>query len=653
MDALLSPALALLNRMRFAQKVATIAVLLLLPQVISVQAQWRELQSQVTVVHQERAGLDLIAPALSLHAAVARQRAGITATEKTADLYASLKTAQAKAPVSLGSSKAFGRVTAAMALTAGKANAASLEGVLDTLTDLVNVVADNSHLSVDPQLASKYVIEATTTDATGLIAACATLTPHALISGNSEAADAVARLNRAASVRTAGVALAADLGKAAAPDPDLSARLHATIMSLSETGEVLNSDTYDAADALVSTSYGALTLTGSANHVGGPTAAIASTAGTLPEKLLTGARGMEISGTAVLQELLAARVAQLKGDQRAPLKTALLALLVALYVFVAFMRSTSRNLGRLLHSLQSLARRDLTDEPDVRTKDELGLMASALRQTTESLRGTLAEMDGNSESLAAAAEELSVTSREVAMAAQSTMDQVGLLGDGAARVDARTRLLRTDAQELNLSIAEIAASAEQAVSVVTEAVEQVQAARAASDELVASSQQIGDVVRLMTAIAEQTNLLALNATIEAARAGDAGRGFAVVAAEVKELAREAARASEDVAGKILVVQEQARMNGTTMDRVVVVIGQINDGQALIAGAVEEQTATTAAMQDSVADAAHAGTVIANGVRSVADLAQGTTAGASSTQQAASELARLSTDLRSVISSFRV
>jgi methyl-accepting chemotaxis protein len=172
------------------------------------------------------------------------------------------------------------------------------------------------------------------------------------------------------------------------------------------------------------------------------------------------------------------------------------------------------------------------------------------------------------------------------------------------------------------------------------------------DELGRSSARIGQVVKVITTIAEQTNLLALNATIEAARAGDMGKGFAVVANEVKELARETAKATEDIGAKIEAMQADTQRAVSAIAEISSVIEKIDLLQTKIATAVEEQSVTTSEIGRNIAEATTGSTEIAQNIVQVAQAAQSTAEGASNTQLSSQELSRMAQGLQRLVDEYR-
>ena len=175
---------------------------------------------------------------------------------------------------------------------------------------------------------------------------------------------------------------------------------------------------------------------------------------------------------------------------------------------------------------------------------------------------------------------------------------------------------------MTLTIQNIAANTTEAAKVAGEAVGVVHGANATVTKLGKSSAEIGEVIKVITSIAEQTNLLALNATIEAARAGEAGKGFAVVANEVKELAKQTAKATEDISGKIIAIQADTEGAVTAIGTVSGIINQINDISATIATAVEEQSSTTNEMTRNTSNAANGASNISVNMGKVAQAAAG-------------------------------
>jgi methyl-accepting chemotaxis protein len=190
------------------------------------------------------------------------------------------------------------------------------------------------------------------------------------------------------------------------------------------------------------------------------------------------------------------------------------------------------------------------------------------------------------------------------------------------------------------------------VGVADEAVREADATRRTIDQLGTSSQEIGNVVKLISSIAEQTNLLALNATIEAARAGEAGKGFAVVASEVKDLAQETAKATDDISQRVGAIQADASGAVAAIDRIGEVVSRISDSQHTIAAAVEEQSVTTKEMNRSVSDAAGGTGEIASAIDTLAGTSQVTTDGVREISTAVGELSHISGRLEELVATFR-
>jgi methyl-accepting chemotaxis protein len=254
-------------------------------------------------------------------------------------------------------------------------------------------------------------------------------------------------------------------------------------------------------------------------------------------------------------------------------------------------------------------------------------------------------------SLGGSAEELSAVSAEMSANAEETSAQANVVSAAAEQVSKNVQTVATGVEEMSASIREIAGNATQAAKVAQDAVKVADTTNATIAKLGESSSEIGKVIKVITSIAEQTNLLALNATIEAARAGEAGKGFAVVANEVKELAKETAKATEDIGQKIDAIQHDARGAIDAIKQISQIIDQINDISNTIASAVEEQTATTNEISRNVAEAAKGSGEIAQNITNVARAAQSTTEGASNTQQAAGELSRMAAELQQLVARF--
>ena len=251
--------------------------------------------------------------------------------------------------------------------------------------------------------------------------------------------------------------------------------------------------------------------------------------------------------------------------------------------------------------------------------------------------------------LASAAEELNSVSSQMGNQAEETSSQANVVSAAAEEVSKNIQSVATGSEEMSASIKEIAKNTSDSARVASQAVTVAETTNATVAKLGQSSAEISSIIKVINSIAEQTNLLALNATIEAARAGEAGKGFAVVANEVKELAKETTKATENIGKMIETIQEDTNGAVDAIGQISEIIKQVNDFQNTVASAVEEQTVTTNEMSRNVNEASKGGMEIASNISSVAQAAQSTNEGTKQTKEAAEELAKMAANLQSVVS----
>ena len=296
---------------------------------------------------------------------------------------------------------------------------------------------------------------------------------------------------------------------------------------------------------------------------------------------------------------------------------------------------------------------DLTSRVDQDRTDEIGELGKCLNLFVEKVHDILAQIAMTAQEVSDASANLSTTSQQIAANSEETSAQAKVVSNSAQQVSQNLQTVATGAEEMGSSIKEIAKNATEAAKVATSAVKVAENANAKVSKLGDSSTEIGQVIKVITSIAQQTNLLALNATIEAARAGEAGKGFAVVANEVKELAKETAKATEDISRKIEAIQTDTTAAVDAIATIREVINQVNGISSTIATAVEEQNATTNEMARNVSEAARGSGEITNNIGGMAQAAESTSRGAGDTQKAAQQLVENSADLRRLVEQFKI
>jgi methyl-accepting chemotaxis protein len=296
---------------------------------------------------------------------------------------------------------------------------------------------------------------------------------------------------------------------------------------------------------------------------------------------------------------------------------------------------------------------DLTSRVDEHRQDEIGDLGKCLNMFVAKMQQLLSQIANTARDVATTTQEVSTTTIEISSNSEQASAQATVVSNATQVVSQNLQTVATGAEEMGASIKEIAKNATEAAKVATSAVKVAESTNATVAKLGESSIEIGQVIKVITSIAQQTNLLALNATIEAARAGEAGKGFAVVANEVKELAKETAKATEDISRKIEAIQGDTQAAVEAIGSISSVIKQINDISNTIASAVEEQNATTNEMARNVSDAAHGSGEITSNIAGVAQAAESTSHGATDAQKAAKQLVETSAQLRGLVEQFKV
>ena len=303
-------------------------------------------------------------------------------------------------------------------------------------------------------------------------------------------------------------------------------------------------------------------------------------------------------------------------------------------------------------TLAKISAGDLTARVQGQYRGDHARLKEDINKMGADLQENLRTIGQNAQALSSSSEELTAVSHQMAGTAEETATQANVVSAASEQVSRNVATVASGGEQMQSSIREIAKNANEAARVAKHAVQVATTTNGTVAKLGDSSTEIGNVIKVITSIAQQTNLLALNATIEAARAGESGKGFAVVANEVKELAKQTAKATEEISQKIEAIQSDTKAAVGAIAEIGSIINQINDISNSIASAVEEQTVTTNEINRSMAEASKGVGDISKNITGVAMAAKDTTQGANDTQKAAAELSQMAARLQSVVSSFK-
>ncbi len=671
---IIRPAEVVMGRLRYAQKFMLIFTLFLVPLLVSGWLLIKEIGADIAFLEQEHRGVEYIGAVRRLlehvpqHRGLAfaylngdknfRQKVIDKGKQVKADFIA-LEAQEQRLGGVLASRQKFTALKNTWEQLGAQVMDMSAEEsfrrhseLVESIIGLVTHVADTSGLILDPELDSFYLMDT-------VVNILPTLTNDmgqargigAGVAAKSEmSAEQSMRLAVLEDrVRTGNHRLKSALAVAVEENPDIGVRLRGQDQVAVESGEAflhqLDSEILQADVINVS----------------------AETVFAVGSKAISAGFELYDRVLPALDDLLLSRVEEKKSEEMYSVVTAVVILLVLLWLFGGFYAGVINSIQRIAAGASRLADGDLTTRVQVQVHDEMKDIGEGFNRMALSFNQVISRLSSSAEQVAASSEELSAVTMQTGQTIEEQQSQ--------------TEQVATAMNEMNATVQEVAKNIADTASAANGANQETQAGRQVVDEAVTAiqglageiesaaevihkveedSDSISAVLDVIRGIAEQTNLLALNAAIEAARAGEQGRGFAVVADEVRTLAGRTQESTEEINGMIERLQsgskkavvvmnssreqaqsvvEKAQHAGESLRAISSSVERINDMSSQIASAAEEQHAVTEEINQSIV--------------SISNMAAQTSEGASQTSQSSEELAHLATELQGMVQQFKV